>query len=55
MTTVMAVFIEKKAPTRFEGCSLLVLTLGVMLAVWQGTGGSMRSILLCIAGGAWYV
>lgn len=50
VTAVLAIAIEKKVPTRFEGLGLLVLVSGVMLAVWEGAAGSPRGIMLCIAG-----
>lgn len=34
---VLAILVESKYPTRQEAVSLVVLSLGVMLAVWQGT------------------
>ena len=33
----MAILVEAKYPSRQEALSLVVLSLGVMLAVWQGT------------------
>lgn len=50
MTALLAIVIEKKVPTQFEGFSLLVLTSGVMVAVWEGAAGSLTGILICIAG-----
>ena len=50
-TCVLAVAIEGKRPSRKEALSLLVLTLGVMIAVWEGTvAGSPRGVALCLAG-----
>ena len=50
-TATLAVFIEKKVPTGEEAAALIVLTLGVMLAVWEGTvAGSATGLLLCCAG-----
>eukprot|EP00884_Botryococcus_braunii_P008683 jgi/Botrbrau1/17816/Bobra.0127s0061.1 len=50
-TCVLAVVVENKVPTKGEAVSLIVLTLGVMIAVWEGTvQGSPRAILLCIGG-----
>lgn len=37
MACVLAILVESKYPTRQEAVSLVVLSLGVMLAVWQGT------------------
>jgi drug/metabolite transporter (DMT)-like permease len=34
---LMAILVESKYPSRQEALSLVVLSLGVMLAVWQGT------------------
>ena len=50
ITAALAVGIEKKMPTRFEGIGLVVLTGGVMVAVWEGSSGSLYGISLCIAG-----
>ena len=48
-TAILAVFIEKTTPTREELTALIVLTLGVMVAVWEGTAtGSVTGIMLCI-------
>ena len=50
-TCVLAVAIEGKKPTQKEALSLLVLTFGVMIAVWEGTvAGSPRGVALCLAG-----
>lgn len=50
-TCILAVIIENKVPTRGEAVSLAVLTLGVMVAVWEGTvTGSPRAIMLCLGG-----
>lgn len=50
-TCLLAVFIENKVPTRGEAMSLVILTVGVMIAVWEGTvKGSPRAILLCLGG-----
>jgi drug/metabolite transporter (DMT)-like permease len=50
-TCVLAVVVENKIPTRGEVASLVILTVGVMIAVWEGTvTGSPRAILLCIGG-----
>ena len=50
ITAVLAVVIEQKVPTRAESMGLLVLTSGVMLAVYEGAGGTPRGIMICIAG-----
>ena len=48
-TAVLAVFIEKTTPTREELTALVVLTAGVMVAVWEGTAtGSLTGIMLCM-------
>ena len=50
-TAILAIFIEKKVPTGEEALGLLVLTLGVMVAVWEGSvSGSVTGLLLCCAG-----
>ncbi len=50
ITAVLAVVIEQKTPTKAESMGLLVLTSGVMLAVYEGSGGTSRGIMICIAG-----
>lgn len=48
---ILAIFIENKIPTGKEIGSLVVLSLGVMIAVWEGSvNGSPRGIMLCIIG-----
>jgi drug/metabolite transporter (DMT)-like permease len=50
-TCVLAIVVEGKKPTSAEAGALLVLTGGVMIAVWEGTvAGSPRAVLLCVAG-----
>ncbi|KAA6421352.1 MAG: hypothetical protein FRX49_08629 [Trebouxia sp. A1-2] len=50
-TATLAVFIEKKIPTGEEATGLIILTLGVMVAVWEGSvSGSVTGLLLCCAG-----
>jgi drug/metabolite transporter (DMT)-like permease len=50
-TCLLAIGIEGKTPSRGEAASLLILTAGVMLAVWDGAvAGSPRGIALCLAG-----
>eukprot|EP00889_Picochlorum_renovo_P008949 jgi/Picre1/35979/NNA_003436.t1 len=49
VTSILAVFIEKKMPTVHEAISLCILSVGVMIAVWQGAiAGEPKGILLCI-------
>ena len=51
VTCVLAVVVERKIPTQQEVTSLLVLTTGVMISVWQGTiAGKPHAILFCIFG-----
>ncbi len=50
MTALLAISIERKVPTMFEGFSLLVLTSGVMVTVWEGAAGSTKGITFCIVG-----
>ncbi|KAI3432322.1 hypothetical protein D9Q98_003881 [Chlorella vulgaris] len=46
----LAIMVESKYPTRKEAASLVVLTMGVMLAVWQGTAtGKPYAICFSIA------
>ena len=48
---VLAIFIENKIPSRKEIGSLVILSLGVMIAVWEGSvNGSPNGIMLCIIG-----
>jgi drug/metabolite transporter (DMT)-like permease len=47
---LLAILVESKYPTKAEAASLVVLTLGVMLAVWQGTAtGKPYAICFSIA------
>lgn len=51
ITCLLAICIENKIPCAKEATSLVILTIGVMIAVWEGTiSGTSRSILLCIIG-----
>lgn len=51
VTCILAVFIEKTMPTIHEAISLFILSVGVMIAVWQGTvAGEPQGILFCISG-----
>lgn len=48
---IMAIYIENKLPTRKEVGSLVLLSIGVMIAVWEGAiHGSPHGIMLCIVG-----
>lgn len=50
-TAVMAIFIEHRVPSREEATGLVVLTAGVMVAVWEGSvSGSATGLLLCCTG-----
>lgn len=49
ITCILAIPVENKLPTRREFLSLVVLTVGVMIAVWQGSiSGKPVAILFCI-------
>ncbi|KAK9816692.1 hypothetical protein WJX72_003780 [[Myrmecia] bisecta] len=51
ITAALAVFIESKVPSRAELGSLVVLTLGVMIAVFEGTvSGSVAGVMVCLSG-----
>ena len=51
VTCILAVIVETKIPSRQEVTALMVLSFGVMIAVWQGTiAGKPHSILFCILG-----
>lgn len=51
ITCILAIFVEGKMPSEKEATSLVVLTIGVMIAVWQGTiSGKPHAILFCIIG-----
>ena len=48
---ILAIFIEKKNPSGKEVGSLVILSLGVMIAVWEGSvNGSPHGIMLCTIG-----
>ena len=48
---ILSMLIMNKYPSRQEATALVVLTLGVMLAVWQGAvTGKPFAIVCCIAG-----
>mmetsp|Transcript_12315 Transcript_12315/g.24763 ORF Transcript_12315/g.24763 Transcript_12315/m.24763 type:complete len:358 (-) Transcript_12315:2721-3794(-) len=51
VTCLLAIVVEGKIPTHKEVTSLVILTVGVMIAVWQGTiAGKPHAILFCIIG-----
>ena len=51
VTCVLSIAIEKKMPSREEFTSVLILTAGVMIAVWQGAlTGKPYAILFAILG-----
>ncbi|KDD72440.1 hypothetical protein H632_c3342p0, partial [Helicosporidium sp. ATCC 50920] len=51
VTCLLAMVVENHFPSMREASNLVLLTLGVMLAVWQGKlAGSRASIALCVAG-----
>lgn len=51
MTCLLAVFIESHTPSFKESASLLVLTSGVMIAVWEGSiAGTPQAIITCMLG-----
>ena len=52
ITALLAIFIERQMPTKAETVGLVVLTSGVMLSVYEGSGGTSRGILICMAGGS---
>jgi len=48
---ILSMLIMNKYPSRQEATALVVLTLGVMLAVWQGAvTGKPYAVMCCIAG-----
>ncbi len=48
---ILSMLIMNKYPSRQEATALVVLTLGVMLAVWQGAvTGKPYAVFFCIAG-----
>ena len=50
MTCALAVLIEHRVPSSAEALSLMLLSLGVMVSVWEGhVTGSTTSIMLCIS------
>ena len=50
ITALLAIVIERQVPTKAETVGLVVLTSGVMLSVYEGSGGTSRGILICMAG-----
>lgn len=51
VTCVLAIVVERHFPSRSEAGNLMMLTVGVMIAVWQGNvSGTRTAILLCIMG-----
>jgi drug/metabolite transporter (DMT)-like permease len=50
-TCLLAIAVEGHFPTRLEATALLLLCMGVMVAVWQGSvTGEPRAIFVCILG-----
>lgn len=51
VTCVLAILVESRYPSRQEASALVILSVGVMIAVWQGTvTGSPNAIAFSIAG-----
>ena len=51
VTCTLAIIVEGKIPTRQEATALIILTSGVMMAVWQGSvTGKPYAIALCVVG-----
>lgn len=51
VTCLLAIVVEGKVPGEREGWSLVMLTVGVMIAVWQGTvAGKPHAIVYCVVG-----
>jgi len=51
ITCILAIVVEGKIPTEKEATALVILTVGVMIAVWQGTvAGKPHAILFCVVG-----
>lgn len=51
VTCILGITVENRIPTKAEATSLVVLTLGVMIAVWQGSlAGQPWAIVVCIIG-----
>ncbi|KAK9830332.1 hypothetical protein WJX72_011058 [[Myrmecia] bisecta] len=50
VTALLGVLIERKVPTRFELGSLIILTAGVVLSVWEGSiSGSVYGIVISLS------
>jgi len=50
VTCTLAIFVESKIPTGQEATALTMLTVGVMIAVWQNSvSGKISGVVLCIA------
>lgn len=50
-TCLLSIAFEHKIPTRQEGLALLVLTVGVMIAMWKNNiAGTPMAISLCLMG-----
>ena len=46
---MLAAVIERKIPTLTEAAALAVLSIGVMIAIWEGSvTGSVAGVILCI-------
>lgn len=51
MTCLLAILVESRYPSGQELAALITLTLGVMLAVWQGSvTGKPYAIIFCLVG-----
>lgn len=51
VTCLLAIAVESRYPSQQELAALVMLTFGVMLAVWQGTvAGKPYAIMFCLAG-----
>ena len=51
VTAAVAVFVERKVPTRTEAMALLLLVSGVIVSVFEGqAGGSSYGITLSVTG-----
>ena len=52
VVAAVAVFVERKVPSRMEGAALLLLTSGVIIAVFEGkASGNSLGICLSVTGG----
>ena len=51
VVAAVAVFVERRVPSRMEGAALLLLTSGVIIAVFEGkAGGNSFGVCLSITG-----